>query len=439
MNRKILKENAKASLKRKQGEAIFISFIMSLFAGGSSFSFNFGGTGGATTDSGYYEDSSGAYGDIFSDMPEETFETFIIFMAILLMVFIGIALVSSLISIFLAPVFNVGGNRFFLKLRKGAPTGISEIIGNFKDGNYKNLVKVSFFKFIQIFLWTLLFIIPGLIKSFEYMLVDYILAVRPDIDHKTALNMSKRLMDGHKGDAFVLGLSFWGWQLLSIFGTCGILSIVYVNPYIYATLAEFYAYVRADGIKKGIITPQDLPDYESPSASYDFNPVNGTNWQPQGFDAQPPYGAQPSYQPPYGAQPPYQPPYGAQPPYQPPYGAQPTYQPPYGAQPPYQPPYGAQSPYQPPYGAQSPYQTPYGAQSPYQTPYGAQSPYQTPYGAQSPYQPPYGTQPPYQPQQQTEQEVQPNKPVDNVDYIPGEQPKGENDAVEVDFKQVDDE
>lgn len=268
MDRKLLKQNAKNSFKRKWFESAIIALIMSLFAGGASYSVNLN-SGNKEPD---YEFSIDSFGDIFSLIPSEIFATFVT-------VFAVISTTLVITGIFLGPIFIVGGNRFFLKIRKGLHTDIGEVTGNFKDGNYWNLVKIFFIRSIKIFLWTLLFIIPGFIKTYEYMLVDYILAVRPDIDSKEAFRLSKKLMDGHKLDAFVLELSFLGWILLSGF-TIGILNIVYVNPYMYATLVEFYCYVRAEGIINGIINPMDLPDYET-STPTDFGVNNSFGYNPQ--------------------------------------------------------------------------------------------------------------------------------------------------------------
>ncbi len=282
MDRKNLKENAKNSFKRKWFESAIVALIMSFFVGGSSVSLNTGSSGYSVN----Y--SAGSFEDLFASIPNEFLYTFVT-------VFSLAMTVGIILGIFVAPIFIVGGNRYFLKLRKGVDTGISEIIGNFKDGNYKNIVKISFFRELKILLWSLLFVIPGIIKGFEYYLVDHILAVRPDIDSKTAFAISKRLMAGYKWEAFVLDLSFIGWNLLGGF-TFGILNLVYVNPYMYATYNEFYCYVRAEGIRKGLITPMDLPDYEPPMQD-GFNMNNGMGWQAPDFQSQ--------YQQPFNGQAPY--------------------------------------------------------------------------------------------------------------------------------------
>ena len=123
-----------------------------------------------------------------------------------------------------------------------------------------------------------LFIIPGIIKSFEYWAIDFILAVRPDIDRKEAHRLSKILMDGNKWDCFVLGFSFIGWHLLTIF-TFGLLNIFYVNPYMQATYVEFFSDIRLQALAKGAITINDIPDYEVYNPYYQ-NPYDMPQNQP---------------------------------------------------------------------------------------------------------------------------------------------------------------
>ena len=101
------------------------------------------------------------------------------------------------------------------------------------------MILVMFLKNLFIALWTLLFIVPGIIKMYSYRLVPYILKEHPELTGTQAITLSRKMMNGHKADAFVLDLSFLGWILLSAL-TCGILHIFYVGPYIQATDAELY-------------------------------------------------------------------------------------------------------------------------------------------------------------------------------------------------------
>ena len=272
MDRALLKRNAKFNFKKQWGDAIVITLIM------------------------YGVSFVASILMIPAQMASPTDTAIILSMAspLILLVF----------SILILPVFQVGTIRFFQKLRMNVPTGISEVMGNFKDGNFKNIVLTNLIMYIKIYLWMLLFIIPGMIKLYEYRLIPYILAVRPDIDRKEAFRLSKVLMDGNKADAFVLDLSFWGWNLLAAY-SMGILGIIYVYPYMNATYVEFYAYVRALALQKGLITPMDLPDYEPPfNDGFGYNPqqaFNGAFQNPYqqpfnaGFQQQPdnnPYGYQ---------------------------------------------------------------------------------------------------------------------------------------------------
>ena len=102
---------------------------------------------------------------------------------------------------------------------------------------------------ISIALWSMLFVIPGIVKSYEYRMIPYLLAEHPEMTWKDAFAESKEMMTGNKWKAFVLDLSFIGWQLLSIL-TLGLLSVFYVNPYKFSTNAALY-----EAIKYG--TPTD--------------------------------------------------------------------------------------------------------------------------------------------------------------------------------------
>lgn len=284
MDRKLLKQNAKTNFKKQWGDSIVITLIMY----GASIALSL------------------LLLPVQTGAPTEASIALITVSTVITMAF----------SLLVLPIFQVGSIRFFQKLRMNVPTGIGEVTGNFKDGNFKNIVLTNLIMYIKIYLWTLLFIIPGIIKTYEYRLIPYILAVRPDIDRKEAFRLSKILMDGYKWKSFVLDLSFWGWNILAAY-TMGILGIVYVYPYMNATYVEFYSFTRAMALQKGLITPMDLPDYEPPMQNgFGMNNGFGFNPQQQGYQNQ--Y-QQPPYQNPYNQgyqQNPYQQPFPPQQPTQ---------------------------------------------------------------------------------------------------------------------------
>ena len=100
-----------------------------------------------------------------------------------------------------------------------------------------------FLRDLFIILGHMVFIIPGIIVNYGFRLVPYILSEYPDIKPMDALKLSFEKMKGYKWKAFVLDLSFIGWDLLNIC-TCGILDIFYVRPYKEQARAEFYLAVK---------------------------------------------------------------------------------------------------------------------------------------------------------------------------------------------------
>ena len=92
-------------------------------------------------------------------------------------------------------------------------------------------------------LWSLLFIIPGIVKGYEYMMIPYLLAENPDMSREETFAKSKAMTTGNKWDAFVLDLSFLGWLILGSI-TFNILNVFYVYPYQYLTRAELYRTLR---------------------------------------------------------------------------------------------------------------------------------------------------------------------------------------------------
>ena len=155
------------------------------------------------------------------------------------------------LEIFVGSLLEVGGKRFFVLNKTENPT-VGTIFDAFRSGHYVNVVLVMFLKNLFTSLWTLLFVIPGIVKHYEYLMIPYILAETPGMDRKEAFQISKRMMDGQKMETFILDLSFIGWILLSAI-TCGIVGIFYVNPYREATFAELYAFNKAKAYEEGYI------------------------------------------------------------------------------------------------------------------------------------------------------------------------------------------
>ena len=105
------------------------------------------------------------------------------------------------------------------------------------------------------FLWSLLFFIPGIVKSYSYARTPYLLATHPEIGAKQALKVSMKLMNGKKGELFVLDLSFLGWILLSGL-TCGVLSVFYVSPYQTTTKTLWMRQLVAQAEANGELTAE---------------------------------------------------------------------------------------------------------------------------------------------------------------------------------------
>ncbi len=162
-----------------------------------------------------------------------------------MLVFLVIFAIVLLIDAFIFNPLELGCDRFFYK-NLDEQAEVSEIAYGFDHG-YKNVVKVMFARDIYTVLWSLLFIIPGIVKAYEYRMIPYILAENPDMDKDEVFTRSKEMMMGQKWKTFVLDLSFIGWNILSLF-TVGLLGIFYVGPYKRATRAALYDTLKNDGI-----------------------------------------------------------------------------------------------------------------------------------------------------------------------------------------------
>ncbi len=147
----------------------------------------------------------------------------------------------SLVQLILGGVVQLGYSRFLLKQHDGRAYEIKDLFSQFDRFSVGFLQ--HFLRGLFVILWSLLFIIPGIVKSFSYAMTPFILTDHPELTAKEAIRRSQELMNGHKGELFVLGLTFIGWELLSAL-TLGIGSF-WLNPYKNAAYAAFYRELTA--------------------------------------------------------------------------------------------------------------------------------------------------------------------------------------------------
>lgn len=155
-----------------------------------------------------------------------------------------------------APLFYAV-NFISLKVTEKEEISVADIFSGFK--NFKKVVSLYIVEYIYVALWSLLFIIPGIMKSFSYAMANYVLAENPDISASDALSESERLMKGHRLEFFVLQISFIGWHLLN-FVTLGLLTL-YSSPYIFTTEAEFYQYLKTQNSVNAKFCDEDEENY----------------------------------------------------------------------------------------------------------------------------------------------------------------------------------
>lgn len=154
---------------------------------------------------------------------------------------VGLAIPAILLNLLVINVLEIGGCRFFLR-NTHEKARFDELAYGFRN-NYGNAVVTQFMRSLKTFLWALLLVIPGIVKSYEYMMIPYLLADDPGISRQDAFLYSRKMMEGNKWNAFVLDLSYILWALLGAV-TFGIANVLWTYPYRYCTRAELYLTLR---------------------------------------------------------------------------------------------------------------------------------------------------------------------------------------------------
>ncbi len=234
MKARDFRQSAREALKGNWFVAIIASIIASIFGGlnssgiGFSFSFNFempeiennesvASLVSATQNAGA---NIGLYDGII----------------ILMMIFFGIVFIYSTIMFIIGSAVGIGYSEFNLDLIDGAKPKIGSLFSRF--GQLGTAVWANILVFVRIFIGLFLFVIPGIVMSYTYAMINFVMAENPDMTAREALRESKRIMKGNRWKLFCLGLSFIGWALLSVL-TLGI-GLIWFVPYQQAAFAAFY-------------------------------------------------------------------------------------------------------------------------------------------------------------------------------------------------------
>lgn len=212
-----LRARARENLRGNWGVSIAAAFVAAIFAasvvGSASFNLN-----------------------IDAEVLEKLPEAFVSFVAAAAAFLASAGSTLNLLHFILGGVVQLGYCKFLLSQHDGREYAVKDLFSQFDRfgvGFVQRLLRN-----LYTYLWGLLFIIPGIVKSYSYAMTPFILADHPEMTAKQAIDASKEMMDGYKGELFVLELTFFGWDMLNIL-TLGIGSL-WLNPYKAATEAAFY-------------------------------------------------------------------------------------------------------------------------------------------------------------------------------------------------------
>lgn len=166
--------------------------------------------------------------------------------------------IGSIASLLLAGQLAVGEYYFFIALHNKETANFGIVFKDFGTDLIKNFL-VYLLQTIYTALWTLLLIIPGIIKSYAYSMTMFLKAKQPNLNANEAITLSRKIMDGKKWKLFCLHFSFIGWMLLSII-TFGI-GFLFLIPYMQASSTAFFedAYAEYQQIPVVIESPQAEP------------------------------------------------------------------------------------------------------------------------------------------------------------------------------------
>ena len=147
-------------------------------------------------------------------------------------------------TILVALPMMYGYSIVMLSVMRGGEMNIGGLFDGFND--FGRIVGTKLLQAIYTFLWTLLLVIPGIIKNYSYAMTDFILKDQPELANNAAIEKSMAMMDGNKMKVFLLDLSFIGWAILCLF-TFGI-GFLFLQPYVQSAHAAFYEDLKAQTV-----------------------------------------------------------------------------------------------------------------------------------------------------------------------------------------------
>ena len=233
---------ARDKLRGKWGRSVLVSFLAALL-GAASFGGSSGGSSAQTEQVAEGLQSGMSLMESFAASISQS-TGLNITAPMLTGIFVGAGILGLVLSL-VGAVVTLGHNKYYIDLVLHNRADSVGVLFERFDIFFK-AVGLQLFMGFFVFLWSLLFIIPGIIAGFRYAMAPYIMAENPDIGIREAVNLSKQMMDGHKGRLFGLHFSFIGWALLSSL-TFGIGSL-WLTPYENAAYAAFYIERTGRGI-----------------------------------------------------------------------------------------------------------------------------------------------------------------------------------------------
>lgn len=262
MYAKDFRREAREALSGHWGQAVGTGFVAALLGattgGGSSFSSTISNNG---------ETLNGIKANLYYNYNYDVANLIIGIFGFILVVF----LILTLIQFFVSGAAALGYARYNLNL-----------ISKDKDSQFSDLFSMfhlfwkgfllALLQSVFVFLWALLFIIPGIIAAYSYSMAFYIMCENPEMSAREALSASKELMKGYKFKYFCLEFSFIGWQILSVF-TLGI-GALWLLPYMEASFASFYRYICHESYGDSF---REIPDTEAAGIENPIDSAYGTS------------------------------------------------------------------------------------------------------------------------------------------------------------------